>query len=322
MRKLDSGSIFSIPPDFDYKTYIEKVEAKVQGDYFVDSGSLVDVMRDHFANRSGRAFGDETPWVSLSEQVRFKMGEVSLWAGYNGHKKSMFTGMVALWLARTKKVCVASLELPIPDTLQRMTQQAAGCWPSPDFAANLMDRLGGKLFMYDELASITPNRLLGMIYYAANELGCEHIFIDSLTKCGIATDNLAGQKELADKVVAAAKALNVHVHLVAHLRKPANQAGAIDMKPSKYDIRGASELSDLAHNVYIVYANRRKRLVQEKQKEGALLSEQDLEFLDRPDMELLVAKQRNMPYEGELPFWFNDQSLQFLTDNRSIKLIY
>jgi twinkle protein len=313
-------TIFSIPTDFDYSEYISKVESQIQGNYFVSASNLSDQLFSHFENRHGSAFGDVLPWSSTQDQIRFKKGEVSLWAGYNGHRKSMFTGMVALWLAKTKKCCVASLELPILDTLQRMTQQAAGCWPSPAFAKSLMQKLDNNLWMYDELASITPNRLLGLIYYAANDLGCEHIFIDSLTKCGIRTDDLAGQKELADKIVGAAKALGVHVHLVAHLRKPNNGAGLADAKPSKYDIRGASELSDLAHNVYIVFANRRKRLAQEKVKSGATLSEAEATFLDKPDMELLVAKQRNMPFEGEINFWFNEKSLQFCADSRAENL--
>ena len=81
--------------------------------------------------------------------------------------------------------------------------------------------------------------------------------------------------------------------------------------PSKFDIRGAGELTDLVDNVFILWKDKKKEdLV--NQAEISQLNAKDTEYLEKPDQLLIIAKQRHGSYEGKIRLWFHPRSLQFL----------
>jgi twinkle protein len=94
----------------------------------------------------------------------------------------------------------------------------------------------------------------------------------------------------------------VHIHLVTHCRKPQDET----KPPTKYDLRGAAAISDQAHNVITVWANKAKKA---KLEEGG-----DPGLLNDPDALLTVEKQRNGRWEGRAKLWFDDQSMRFCDD--------
>lgn len=260
--------------------------------------------------------GDKLPWSKTHGGVRLRPGELSIWAGINGHRKSMILGQVMLWLAREHRVCIASLEMRPDETLLRMARQAFGGMPGVEEAGMFLDGCNGRICLYDQLDSVDADRILGVVHYAANELQCSHIVIDSLTKCGIAGDDYAKQKRFVDRLQWAAKSYGVHVHLVCHMRKGKDE----NDRPGKFDVRGASEITDLADNVFICWKDKDREDAIQREQNGLELFPNHLKALERPDQILDVAKQRHGQYEGAYSLWFHRGSLQFLgsDDSRSM----
>jgi twinkle protein len=266
-----------------------------------------------YLDNGDQLVGDTLPWSKTHFDIRLRDGEISIWAGMNGHMKSMMTGMVALWLAHSTKVCIASMEMKPRDTILRMAHQSAGCKPSKAWVERLVHWGMDRIYIYDQLDTVMPDRILGMVYYAAKELGCKHIFIDSLTKCGIPSKESGLEKSFIDRLAWAAKTLRVHVHLIAHVRKP-SQAGE-EYIPNKFDVRGAGELVDLVDNLFIVWKNKQRSELQRLQNEGFALNDKQQEKLEKEsDQLLIVAKQRHGVYEGKTKLWFHGDSMQFTPD--------
>jgi twinkle protein len=74
------------------------------------------------------------PWDKTHSVFAFRPGEVTLWAGVNGHGKSLITGMAALSLiAQGEKTCIASFEMKPRKSLERMTRQWTAELPGGEF---------------------------------------------------------------------------------------------------------------------------------------------------------------------------------------------
>jgi twinkle protein len=158
--------------------------------------------------------------------------------------------------------------------------------------------LRSRLWLYDQFGTVMSNRMIALARYAREEIGVQHVVIDSLMKCGIATDDYGGQKSFVDKLSTLAKDTNVHIHLVAHARKGENE----DKPPGKMDISGTADLTNMADNVVTCWVNKKKVHAVEQGKH---------DYDDKPDAVLSVEKQRNGDYEGRCWLWFHGQSLQF-----------
>lgn len=263
--------------------------------------------------------GDPLPWAKTHELIKFGPGQITIWAGMNGHKKSMLLGQVMLWMSRTTKVGIASFEMPVIDTMERMISQAAGCSPSVQFGNQWADWAEGSMYFYDQLDTVPAERVLGVIYHMATELGIKHNMIDSLTKCSLPSGDLGAEKRFIDKMTATAKALGIHIHLVAHVRKPPQ--GGESHIPNKFDVRGAGELTDLVDNVMIVWADKKKAAINNKIKNSKDLSGTETEYVqDNPDQRLICIKQRYGVWEGSIGLWFDRASLQFTADSRGLPL--
>ncbi|MCG3171851.1 MAG: hypothetical protein CALGDGBN_03557 [Pseudomonadales bacterium] len=260
--------------------------------------------------------GEKLPWSKTHGGVQLRPGELSIWAGINGHRKSMLLGQVMLWLARESRICIASLEMRPEETLHRMLCQAVGGSPSFEQTAEFLEGCNGRICLYDQLDSVEADRILGVAHYAANELQCSHVVIDSLTKCGIAGDDYAKQKRFVDRLQWAAKSYGVHVHLVCHMRKGKDETE----RPGKFDVRGASEITDLADNVFITWKDKERDEAVQCQANGLPMTPVMTKALERPDQILEVAKQRHGTFEGAYALWFHRRSLQFLgsDDSRSM----
>jgi len=253
--------------------------------------------------------GDVLPWGKTHNCVALRPAEVSIWSGYNGHGKSQILGQVVAW-ALNKKWLIASMEMKPSATMQRMIRQIAGTRrPDDNYLNRFLSWTDDKLWIYDQQDSVKYDRILGMIRYSAEVLKIDHIVIDSLMKCGIATDDYAGQKEFVDKLCWAAKTYNIHIHLVHHMRK-----GADELKmPGKHDLKGSGDISDLVDNVFIVHRNKSK---ENKIRKGEEVS--DIE----PDCKLGVVKQRHGEWEGIFNLWFHGESLQYLADHHNRPMPY
>ncbi len=254
-------------------------------------------------------FGDQLPWSKTAAHFRFRPKELTIWAGVNGNGKSLVMGQAALWLsAAKKKVLIASMEMPGEATVARMLRQGCGApLPPRDCAEALMRYTDDRIWIYDQLGSVKPDQILAMIHWAAEELGIDHVMIDSLVKCGVDSEHNEPQKKFVDALAWAAKEHKIHIHLVHHVRKQSDERTHI----SKYDIKGAGEISDLADNILLIYRN--------GAKEAKVRSGQEVDQ-DEADCYIRVAKQRHGEFEGLFGFWFHAQSQQWVPDNRKLPM--
>lgn len=260
--------------------------------------------------------GDKLPWSKTWDLFGFREGEVTLWAGTNGSGKSLVMGQTALWLCNQSSVLIASMEMLPERTMYRIARQASGCEkPAKGYINRLIDYLQSKMWIYDQTSDVDSDKILAMVAYAAQKLKIKHIMIDSLVKCNINSEKNEPQKKFMSALCWCAKEYNIHIHLVHHVRKP--------MKPtdklSKFDIKGAGELTDLASNVIIVT---RSVMKQELIKAGKKKTSNNLAVEDLPDCYLQIEKQRNGEFEGDFKFWFHEKSQQWLSKKTTIAMPY
>lgn len=253
------------------------------------------------------------PWAKTHSLVQFRPGEVTIWGGANGAGKSLITGMVALNLvAQGQPTCVASFEMKPHKTIERMARQWSGHNPNdPAFAgsdeakASLIDIYeqfrdwAETLFLYDQQGTVTAKKVCSVVRYCAVEKGVKHFFIDSLMKCVAGEDDYNGQKTFVDELTAIARDHEMHIHLVHHIRKPADE----NHKPNKYDYKGTGAITDQVDNVITVWRN--------KTKERKLAESKHVEPTE-PDALLICDKQRNGEWEGSIGLWFDRASQQYV----------
>ena len=253
------------------------------------------------------------PWRKTHGLVQFRPGEVTVWGGANGAGKSLITGMIAMSLiAQDQPVCIASFEMKPRKTIERMARQWSGFNPQdPAFAgsdeakASLIDVYeqfrdwANTLYMYDQQGTVTAKKVASVVRYCATEKGVKHFFIDSLMKCVAGEDDYNGQKAFVDELTAIARDHEMHIHLVHHIRKPADESH----KPSKYDYKGSGSITDQVDNVISVWRN--------KAKERKLAENKHIEA-NEPDALLICDKQRNGEWEGSIGLWFDKASQQYL----------
>lgn len=245
--------------------------------------------------------GLKLPWNKTHDKFALRQGEVTLWAGINGHGKTELLGQICALTLPASKWLIASLEMPVRDTVKRLVRHMAGIAnPTANFIKALMDTTQGHLWIYDQIDTVPADRMIAMVHYAASKLGVEHIIIDSLVKCGMAVDDYNAQKHFVDKLCWAARHHDIHIHLVHHVRK-SEREGRI---PDKFDIKGAGEITDLVNNVCIVHRNKDKEA---KRREGKPVNRYE------PDAALIVAKQRYNGIEENFKLYFDAESHQFLT---------
>ena len=258
----------------------------------------------HFAPRTGGSRQSLMRSTKLRNAIEFRPAEVTTWAGFNGHRKSMFTGQVALDLCeQDEPVLLVSLEMLPMETLGRMCRQATALQaPNAQRRREFMHWTDGRLWLFDHVGRLTPMKALAVCRYFAAEHKGRHVFVDSMMKVCQSEESLDEQKALVGDLCEMAEETGLHVHLVAHCKKPGGDGET--KPPSKYDIRGSSAITDQSHNVLLVWQNKAKRAEAEKK-------EPDPKVMGGFDAIVVVDKQRNGSVEGKFGFFFDDASLRF-----------
>ncbi|MDR2219747.1 MAG: AAA family ATPase [Methylobacillus sp.] len=233
------------------------------------------ILREDESQRS-----EPLPFNVLKEKFELRKHELTVWSGYKRHGKSALISQVLVaQMKRQQRMFIISPEFRPEAVLERMLYQFTGTQAvdAEDIKTFLAwaDRF---VWLYDNQASLKPRVVIALCRYGAKELKADHILIDSLMKCGIDFDDYSGQKRFVDKVQSIAHAYPLHIHLVAHARKGKGRGD--EGAPSLHDVKGGSEIADLAENVLMVWRNTRK----EKEK-----GKHDSE----PDAQLIVEAQRN-----------------------------
>lgn len=284
---------------------IEQAESQLELDSIISTSALA----SRIINRAEIPHA-LVPWAKLHGKYDIRQGEVTIWAGENGSGKSLLVGQVmAHLIGQGAKVLIASMEMKPEETVSRLIAQCAGCAPSNKWVYDFCNWAEGRLYIYDQLDTVASDRILKMIRAVATELGVNHVVIDSLVKCGVAQDGqgyLTDQTRFLDKLQHLAKHLDIHIHLIAHTRKPERDGHRI----TKHDIRGASQITDLADNVILISRNRQKERAVNMQIAGQPVEDQSV--LEEPDTFLTVAKQRHFSWEGGIGLDYRTDSGQFV----------
>lgn len=239
----------------------------------------------------------KSPWESLHGKFEFRASELTVWGGFKGHGKSLVVSQVLeRFISKGEKVFIISPEFPAHRVLHRMLIQSLNVemGRSASIAIEWLDAVRDKLWIYDQQSSLKPRDVPALCRYAVQELGVNHILLDSLMKLGIDNDDYSGQKRLVDQIQQVAHRSKVHIHLVAHLKKGKDdkEIGGI------HSVKGASEIADLAENVIIVWRNK------DKEQGGGKREE--------PDCILKVEAQRNADgWIGKVPLYFRKHNFTF-----------
>ena len=285
------------PSDLDLSSYIPEDETQ----NVHSANTFTQDVHKRFFDPSFKRFPSA---LGMGTKLQFRPGEITVWAGQNGHFKSFVTSQVMTELMlQNQKVLISSLEMRPDKTLERMIRQASGCSrPEAEFVNRYMAFTQDRLWIHDQQGSVKPEMMMAVLRYCADQFGCQHLLVDSLMKVVKREDDYNAQKDFVDQLCVFVRDYNVHVHLVAHQKKPSDQTE--DKPGSKYDIKGASSISDLAHNVVMVFRN--------KSKENAKTKDDS-----KCDILLNVVKQRDGDFEGPYPLWRDPDSLQFRYDMES-----
>lgn len=294
------------PDDLDWKVYERQTEAAVK---VRRASAFGDQFEAAFRERTNGTHRPRMSSTKLGRGIEFRPGEVTVWAGYNGHRKSFVTGQVALDLcAQGERVLSMSLEMLPGETLARQARQAFGVHaPSQRQREAFMRWTDDRLWIFDHMGRFAPRQALAVLRYFASELKGAQVFIDSMMMVCQSEESLDEQKQLMTDLVREAQETRLHVHLVAHCKKPAGDGES--RVPTKYDVRGSASITDQAHNVITVWANKAKKSALEK-------NPHDETELVKPDAVLSIEKQRNGVYEGRSMLWFDEASGRF-TDERT-----
>jgi len=249
---------------------------------------------------TGAAF----PWAKTRPIARLRRGELSIWPGMSGHGKSILSSQVMLSLmAQGERVCIASMEMKPAETMQRMCRQALGCnTPRVGDIKDFHRWTDGRLWLYDQQGSVTPDRILAVARYTHSKPDVTHLVVDNLMTCGIPEDGdgwQSRQKQFVLDLSCHAHDTRQAVHLLAHVRKQQDES----RPPSKFDVRGSASITDLADNVYTVWRNKPKEADRES---GANTKS------DEADCLLIVDKCRHGAWEGRIQLWFDRDSQSYV----------
>ena len=296
------------PDDFDFRAYMEETEP--QAKVVAAEAWRDDLVRS--VEHGDQLTGAKLPWAKTHDLLRFRPGEVTLWQGINGHGKSELLGQACIGFAtQGERVCIASFEMKPQATLKRMLRQTAmNGRPSVQAVDRLIDWSRDRLWLYDQQGTVTPSMLYAVARYCADRKKVRHMVIDSLMKCVRGEDDHNGQKDFVDMLCSLGRDLGIHIHLVHHAKKQADE----DQVPGKFSAKGSGAIVDQVDQMLTVWRNKRKERIAEAElrKDGEVSADTQ----DLPDAMLICDKNRHGEWEGRINLWRHADSLQFTSDKR------
>lgn len=290
----------------DIKAMVGKA-ATVDPDELRPANSYLPEVFNFFESGGESRAGQILPWDKTAETIRVRPGEISVWAGTNGHGKSQVVGHLAVdSIARGERWCIASMEFKPYRLLARLCRQAAGTNQPKAISdgPRIEKLLADRLWIFDVQGTAKAERVLEVFEYALKRYGVKNFVVDSLAKCGFGEDAYNEQKDFVDKLGDFARNNDVHVHLVCHARKGKDESEV----PDKFDVKGTGALTDMVDNIFIVWRNKPK----EEKLRNTRSDFERANLQKTPDAIVECCKQRNGEWEGKVKLWFEPASLQYL----------
>jgi energy-coupling factor transporter ATP-binding protein EcfA2 len=189
-------------------------------------------------------------WVQIFEDIRIYAGTTTLLAGYNGSGKSTLATQIAHMMTEAGvRSFLISPEMPPEVTWRIMQRQSTNSSEPthPEWA--LTERHCRANFLLSTVEDrLTPSQVFAQ-FDMAYAKGYRMMVLDSLT-CVRSGHELHEQANFSDMLRNWSRNHpDCYLLVVAHMRKP---AGFIGGQISRYDIRGAGEISDLAGHVWLL----------------------------------------------------------------------
>lgn len=254
------------------------------------------------------------PLLRLDRELdwfEFRRGELTVWTGYNGHGKSLMLSQVLLGLMSQGERCmVFSGEMTPERQMKRLVKQATGLdRPTMQFIDSVGRWVHDRMWLFNVVGSATIDRLLQVFQYANRRYGISHFVIDSLMMTDVPEDgpgSMSAQKDAIRKLCDFAKRNGIHIHLVAHPRKGADETKG----PGKLDVAGSSKITDGADNVFTVWSARKDEASDDNDP-------------DKPDAKLELHKQRNGDVQHFTQWlYFVKDAQQYTTSSRRHAVSY
>lgn len=247
-------------------------------------------------------YGTQTPWLGLDDYLKgWRDEELTIWSGRNASGKStMINDNIVHLIKKGIRVIIASLEMPPKRYLRWMVMNIAGKrYVEREEIHDILNEKCKDLFVINVQGEIGPSELINIFDFAARKYGVKHFVIDSLMKISFSgIDDLKEQKQFCNNLIdQLAVQHKGHVHLVAHPRKGFKDHD----KPDKVDISGSGDITNLAHNVLMVW-----RPDEEMKKKASEKGR------DMADTVLFVKKNREWGTEGHINFKFRAETKQFV----------
>jgi twinkle protein len=237
--------------------HVEEIRRAIEEAQTVDPTSLKhpkefrdDIIREMLeANNAGI----EMP---LGIDFRVRKGELTLWSGFNGQGKSTFLLQTMLHLScKGEKICIISLEVPPHRSMMTMVyQHMREASMTPEKVDLALSEINDNIWLICHVGSVKWKSLLEEMMYAHMRYGVTQFSIDSMLKCGISGDDYNAQKDFVDALTNFVNETGCHVHLVAHSRKGVDESAI----PTKMDLKGSGDISDLCFNGLTVWRNKEK----------------------------------------------------------------
>lgn len=201
--------------------------------------------------------------TAFDKQYRgFKKGTVTALSGYTGGAKSTLLSQLVLNAINAgNKVAVFSGELDAKDYGEWMALQAAGklhvsqtdfddyYQVNEDVMPKIAEWLRGKFFLYNNRFGFNYSKMIERIKQKIVAEQLDMVFIDNLMALDISSlsdTELNQQKAFAWDLHKIAMAMDVHICVVCHPKKP---TGLL----SRYDISGSSNLVNTFDNIVYCY---------------------------------------------------------------------
>jgi len=295
------GAIFVTPDDPSF------LEAEINESAEVFDFAIADAKSMLEAYRAKQARYSTAPFDRDGLKLRFFPGGYTVWSGLPGAGKTTMLRQLACHLMRTPQhadpfagdgVFVCSLEEEPQDVLIRHAQVACATENLTDnglqWCADLWSRKL-KLWNYRPIeADARHMKILAAIRVLARDQGCKHAIIDNLMSLDVASNDYEQQRLFAGALARTAQSAGVHIHLVAHPRKPFQGNAEMDIN----DIAGSADIGRKADNVLFI-----KRATQEA---GAIIGQ-------CTPMVIAVRKQRyGSGFIGDIGGWFHRGLRQFV----------
>jgi replicative DNA helicase len=243
------------------------------------------------------------PWSKLSE-FRLRPGELVLVGGGSGHGKSAVANQISLHAVTQKKpdgehyrAAIASLELPAEYVMHQMCQIAGTVSePTEHWMRRVGHYLNDKMTFVDRVDSMSPQECLQTAIGLRKFYGTDLFVIDGLMMIGLG-DELEQQKIFTQKLAEVAKAFDMCIVLIAHLRKPSGIESSTKL-PTAHDFLGSSNILNVASSALLVHRDMELMYA---------INNGDQVDPTLPHTRLIVAKQRYSPYLGVTTYWHHDK---------------